>query len=138
MVHATICINSVQPSVLQFCAIYHFVCDYFHLLTISVGYEARGLYLPNNYIHPIILYGILIIWYLLPVKFLFGRIRYWMIHALIRGLCSPFTKVHFRDFWFADQLTSLGDILFELQFIGCIYPIQQEPGRMLIIRKLLT
>lgn len=28
----------------------------------------------------------------------------------------------FRETWFADQLTSLGDFLFQLQFVYCIYP----------------
>ncbi|EFC45668.1 predicted protein [Naegleria gruberi] len=37
-------------------------------------------------------------------------------------LASPFTVVRFSDFFIADQLTSLSDVLFELQFIGCIYP----------------
>jgi hypothetical protein len=50
--------------------------------------------------------------------------RFWFLSTLFRMILSPFIKVEFRDFYIADQLTSLGDFFFDSQFIFCVFPIQ--------------
>ena len=50
---------------------------------------------------------------------MFRYYRFYVIKILWRLLCAPFYEVRFIDFWFADQLTSTGFWLFNLQFIFC-------------------
>lgn len=78
--------------------------------------------LESSWLHPIVLFLLLIGWFLLPTERFFGSFRFWILDVLYRCLVAPMYPVTFKDLWLADQLTSMGDVLFELQFIMCIYP----------------
>ncbi|KAG2377829.1 hypothetical protein C9374_008914 [Naegleria lovaniensis] len=82
------------------------------------------------YWHPIILWILLLLYLFNPFKILNFEFRYWFLKCVLRMLASPFTAVRFSDFFIADQLTSLGDVLFELQFIACIYPATSQSNVM--------
>ncbi|KAL0477235.1 hypothetical protein AKO1_005850 [Acrasis kona] len=89
----------------------------------AVGYDAMGVPgLGSSWLHPIVLFFILIIWFIFPSYRFFGHVRFYILDLLQRTIAAPLYPVSFKDVWFADQLTSLGDVLFELQFIICIYP----------------
>jgi hypothetical protein len=90
----------------------------------TVVMEDRGIinFKGYAYIHPFILLGLLALWMFNPLKFIFGKARWWIIKILVRIVCAPFVQVKFADFYIADQLTSLSSVLFELQFIMCVYP----------------
>jgi hypothetical protein len=93
------------------------------LYILSVGYDAMGVPgLESSWLHPIALFVIIIVWFLLPTEHFFGNIRFWVLNTLYRCAMAPLFPVTFKDLWFADQLTSMSDVLFELQFIMCIYP----------------
>jgi hypothetical protein len=90
---------------------------------LSVSYNAMGVQgLESSWLHPIVLFAILIVWLILPTENFFGNVRFWILNVLYRCVLAPMYPITFKDLWFADQLTSMGDVLFELQFIMCIYP----------------
>lgn len=74
------------------------------------------------YLHPIFLFTFIFIYMCFPYKWFYGHSRLWLFRIILRLLMAPFRKVEFADFWFADQLTSLSDFLFEIQFVYCVYP----------------
>ncbi|KAL0486828.1 5 TM domain-containing transmembrane protein [Acrasis kona] len=90
--------------------------------------DARGtLYLgPTPWIMPYVMLGVITICYLSPFNHLFSRHRMWMFKSFLRGLCAPYYYVTFADFFFWDQLTSLGQALYELSYFWCTYPIFQD------------
>lgn len=95
------------------------------------GLRFRGVIDFGNigWIMPIIFYVLVIAWLLLPLPALFWHGRCWILNVILRICIAPFAEVTFADFWVADQLTSLGEFLFEAQFIFCIYPISlSRPG----------
>jgi hypothetical protein len=63
----------------------------------------------------------------LPFPILFARSRWWLIKVIIKICIAPLVSVKFADFWFADQLTSMSEFLYEIQFIFCIYPTSSVP-----------
>ncbi len=72
------------------------------------------------WLHPVMLYGLLFLFFFFPSrKYLFGDIRFWLMGTLTRITLAPLYKVPFTDFWMGDQLTSIADTLFEMQFIAC-------------------
>lgn len=80
----------------------------------------------SNFLNPfyswipvICLYIIIFFWVINPFPFFYRSSRYWLINTIFRIFMAPFFRVQFRDFWIADQLTSTGNILFELQFLIC-------------------
>ena len=52
------------------------------------------------------------IWLLVPSfpGWFYSSQRFWFLSAIGRMLISPILPVEFKDFWIADQLTSLGEI----------------------------
>jgi len=80
------------------------------------------------YIYPIINGGLIIVFWCLPVKWFYGKARFWLIHTLGRIAIAPFCAVKFKDFFIADQLTSLSNVLFEIQFVVCVYPVINSEG----------
>lgn len=108
---------------------------------VCVGYDAKGVEgFSNEWIHPTVLYIVLVMWMLFPLRFFFSHIRFWIIGSIWRCACAPFAKVQFQDIFMgivysvlfssnyciADILTSMGDILFEVQFAACLYPVHLE------------
>lgn len=53
--------------------------------------------------------------------------RRWFIRSLLRVGGAPFFPVLFQDFWIADQLTSMSEFLFEIQFAFCFYGLENDP-----------
>ncbi|KAF0983292.1 hypothetical protein FDP41_010357 [Naegleria fowleri] len=110
------------------------------LLMLNIIFLSQLLYMMNTvsylygimdigkyaYWHPIVLWILLFVYLFNPFKILNFEFRYWFLKCVLRMLASPFTAVRFSDFFIADQLTSLGDVLFELQFIACIYPATSQ------------
>lgn len=70
-------------------------------------------------VHPIALYVVMFVWMALPLNILFGPQRLWMWSSLYSIAMAPFRPVLFRDFFIADQLTSMGDFLFNIQYAVC-------------------
>jgi magnesium-transporting ATPase (P-type) len=65
---------------------------------LCVGYDAKGF--PGfgpEWVHPIVLYGVILVWMFFPFRFFFGHIRFWILGSLWRCACAPFAKVHFQD-----------------------------------------
>jgi hypothetical protein len=62
----------------------------------------------------LVLSGILLMWQQY-------RADWWLIRTLVRIICSPFLKVVFRDFYLADQLTSISIVLYDLEFTLCFF-----------------
>lgn len=114
----------------------------FNLLLLSIvlflwfeGAEERNE-IPNlniGWVHPVILYGVIILILIFPFKIFYRASRFWLLRVLFRIAIAPLKKVEFRDFWLADQLTSMGEFLFEAQFLFCIYPTMQNPERNNIV-----
>ena len=98
-----------------------FLYMWFVVMEVNKDANFRGL----SWIHPVVLWGVALIWFFFPLKsFFWGEIRVWLMKTIGRILLAPFFRVTFPDFWFADQLTSMADVLFELQFIACAF---QQP-----------
>ncbi|KAK9760435.1 Xenotropic and polytropic retrovirus receptor 1 [Basidiobolus ranarum] len=74
---------------------------------------------PNSY--PLILTCTLVLIFLCPFKVLYYTARRWLIVTLYRIVTSPVYFVHFRDFFIADELNSLGYTLINLQLMACAY-----------------
>jgi hypothetical protein len=72
-----------------------------------------------TWITPIVLLVVYIFILVNPLDTMNRKYRFSIIGVLWRLLCAPLYKVRFIDFWFADQLTSTGFWLFNLQFIFC-------------------
>jgi hypothetical protein len=117
-------INNTKGSFMLFSlALYMLVFTSMLIYILSVGYDALGVPgLGSSWLHPIVLFIVLVGWFLLPTERFFGSVRFWILDTLYRCMMAPMYSVTFRDLWLADQLTSMGDVLFELQFIMCIYP----------------
>lgn len=75
------------------------------------------------WIIPLILYGVFFSMLLFPFNIFFRSARYWIIETIIRVAMAPFLFVTFRDFYVGDQLTSIGELLNDTQYIFCIYPV---------------
>ena len=47
-------------------------------------------------------------------------------------MCAPFFKVKFADFWIADQLTSLGLVLLDVEYFFCYLLYGRNlPGKLI-------
>lgn len=69
----------------------------------------------------IALIGIYLIWILLPLPIFYYESRVWILKTIIRVITAPLFPVLFKDFFIADQFTSLSDFLFDIQFVFCFY-----------------
>jgi hypothetical protein len=76
---------------------------------------------------PLVLFGVYALFIFFPAPYPFGSARWWLIKIILKVLAAPFVPVKFADFWFADQLTSMSDFLFDMQFVFCIYPTTFVP-----------
>ncbi|KAL0490289.1 hypothetical protein AKO1_009462 [Acrasis kona] len=95
---------------------------WFYMLEVSHVFD-----LPNMWLVPFVLFCVFAIWLLLPLPILRASARWWMLKVICRVLCTPLLPVKFKDFWFANQLTSLSDFLYDLQFVFCMHPTQDVP-----------
>jgi hypothetical protein len=78
---------------------------------------------PYRWIIIVVFIGVVVIWLFQPFNFFYRSSRYWFLGTLGRCLFAPFFEVKFKDFWVADQLISLSEFLFEIQFALCFYQI---------------
>ena len=67
-------------------------------------------------------------YFIVPICFIikvmlsvFDKRPAWLLPAFKRLLLTPFYPVEFSEFWLADQLTSLGSTLYQLQFFWCYF-----------------
>eukprot|EP01080_Neovahlkampfia_damariscottae_P010456 gene10456-2978_t len=74
------------------------------------------------WIIPFILYLSCAIWLFLPFKIFFFTTRFWFIDILINIISSPFHPIRFKDTWICDQITSMNEFLYQLQFSICLFP----------------
>lgn len=74
------------------------------------------------------MYGVYIILIFLPFNIFYRSARYWFLEVLVRALSAPFLPVKFKDFFIANQFTSLTQFLYTIQFAACIYPATQDPN----------
>lgn len=72
-------------------------------------------------IHPVILVGGMLLFWLNPFKCLAYEARFWLMRKLYRVLTAPIYRVAFADFWLADQLNSLVPLLMDAQYFTCFY-----------------
>jgi hypothetical protein len=65
---------------------------------LCAGYESRGFEgFSPTWVHPLVLYVIILAWMLFPFRFFFAHIRFWILGSLWRCICAPFAKVQFQD-----------------------------------------
>jgi hypothetical protein len=76
---------------------------------------------------PVVLLGLYTLFIFFPAPWPYGSARWWLIKIILKVAAAPFVPVKFADFWFADQLTSMSDFLFDMQFVFCIYPTTFVP-----------
>jgi hypothetical protein len=69
------------------------------------------------YVSPVVLYILLVIFLLNPIKIFRHEARFWTIRILKRVLRAPFFHVNFADFWVADQLCSILPAFLDLQYV---------------------
>ncbi|KAL9651505.1 hypothetical protein ABK040_001451 [Willaertia magna] len=74
------------------------------------------------YLIPVFFFIFLFVCLFFPYNWFYGASRLWFFKEMLRLIFAPFRRVDFADFWLADQLTSLSDFLFEIQFVYCVYP----------------
>mmetsp|Transcript_12553 Transcript_12553/g.18809 ORF Transcript_12553/g.18809 Transcript_12553/m.18809 type:complete len:807 (+) Transcript_12553:511-2931(+) len=74
-----------------------------------------------SFLLPVIMYVLFLAWLLCPLNILYRPARVWLGITILRLVGAPFVKVQFRDFWLADQLTSMGTFLIQLQYAVCAY-----------------
>ena len=91
---------------------------YFYISEVIIETELHKEILPV-WIHPLILYGVVFIWMALPIRPFFGEQRIWIWEVLLKIAVAPFKRVKFKDLFVADQLTSMGDFLFNIQYVFC-------------------
>eukprot|EP01080_Neovahlkampfia_damariscottae_P006152 gene6152-10159_t len=105
-------------------------------------FETRNTLFIHGYtwIVPTVMIGLFFLWLFLPAfpGWFYSSQRFWFLTAIGRMLISPILKVEFRDFWIADQLTSLSDFFFETQFVFCMFPIQHSICKLIIELNLLN
>jgi hypothetical protein len=91
----------------------------------NVVAQSNGTWFLNPYpwIYPIVIASGFLMFLLFPhPRWFLGSARLWFLRTLFNIVVSPFSQVRFKDFWLADQLTSMSEFLFEVQFVFCIYP----------------
>jgi xenotropic and polytropic retrovirus receptor 1 len=69
--------------------------------------------------YPVIMNSFFLFVLINPFDFFYRRTRFWLFQSLSRLLRSGFLHVKFGDFFFADQLTSLVVILYDVEFYFC-------------------
>ncbi|KAK5577086.1 hypothetical protein RB653_002024 [Dictyostelium firmibasis] len=57
----------------------------------------------------------------LPFKILAHRTRFWVLHKMSKVVQAPFVPVRFPDFFMSVQLLCLGEFLFNMQSIVCMF-----------------
>ncbi|KAM9980805.1 hypothetical protein ACTFIY_003099 [Dictyostelium cf. discoideum] len=58
---------------------------------------------------------------ILPFKVLAHRTRFWVLHKMSKVVQAPFVPVRFPDFFMSVQLLCLGEFLFNMQQIVCMF-----------------
>jgi hypothetical protein len=89
----------------------------------TVVNDSRWHFNNRPWIYPLILTGLFLFVLLFPHPAFFnGHARMWILKKIFNCIIAPFVQVRFADFWIADQLTSMSEFLFEVQFVFCILP----------------
>jgi len=70
---------------------------------------------------PLILAVVFVFIIVCPFNIFYKQGRYWFLNTLKRIAMAPFKTVKFKDFFMADQLTSLVLVLVQFQFLMCFY-----------------
>ena len=73
------------------------------------------------FISPLVCVCLFVILLLFPAPILKSKARYWLIKYLFRVFTAPFHSVTFPDFWLADQLNSLKEVLLDFEYMICFY-----------------
>ncbi|XP_060788603.1 xenotropic and polytropic retrovirus receptor 1a [Neoarius graeffei] len=77
---------------------------------------------------PLILYGLMFLFLINPLKTGYYKSRFWLLKLLFRVFTAPFHRVEFADFWLADQLNSLVIVLMDLEYLVCFYSVELQWG----------
>uniref|UniRef100_A0A8C9S6S4 Xenotropic and polytropic retrovirus receptor 1-like n=1 Tax=Scleropages formosus TaxID=113540 RepID=A0A8C9S6S4_SCLFO len=85
-------------------------------------------FLPTQ-VNPLILYGVMLLFLVNPLKTAYYKSRFWLLKLLFRVFTAPFHRVEFADFWLADQLNSLVIVLMDLEYLVCFYIFELEWGK---------
>jgi len=89
----------------------------------TVVNDDRWHFNARPWLYPLILTGSFVLVLLFPHPAVFnGNARMWLLKKIFHCIIAPFATVRFADFWLADQLTSMSEFLFEVQFVFCILP----------------
>eukprot|EP01113_Clastostelium_recurvatum_P031054 TRINITY_DN3838_c0_g1_i2.p1 TRINITY_DN3838_c0_g1~~TRINITY_DN3838_c0_g1_i2.p1 ORF type:complete len:737 (-),score=154.45 TRINITY_DN3838_c0_g1_i2:17-2227(-) len=72
-------------------------------------------------LQPLVLLGIFFLILVCPFNWFYRKGRLWLLNVLGRIAAAPFVAVKFKDFFFADQLSSLTLFMVSLQFTVCFY-----------------
>lgn len=69
----------------------------------------------------VIFLSVVVAFILNPIKIFYYTSRRWMLETLWRVVTAPYHAVEFRDFFIADELTSMVYFLTSLQLFVCVY-----------------
>ncbi|KAK6617882.1 hypothetical protein RUM43_014111 [Polyplax serrata] len=89
-------------------------------ISVLAFFYSRELSIPP-YVNPLALVVVMIAFMFNPTKTFHREARFWALKVLLRIILAPFFYVHFADFWFADQLTSLAPVFLDFQYFVCFY-----------------
>jgi hypothetical protein len=73
-----------------------------------------------SYLHLALFWSLLFV-IINPMKMVYQRSRFMVLRTLWRVVRAPFVEVHFADFFYADQLCSMGQVLMDFQWSACLY-----------------
>merc|ERR1712176_383925 len=73
------------------------------------------------YLHPLLLYGGIVMLLFSPLQQVFHESRFWFIGQIFRVFTPGFRPVGFMEFWLADQACSLVILFVDCEFLMCWY-----------------
>ncbi|XP_066940120.1 solute carrier family 53 member 1-like isoform X1 [Macrobrachium rosenbergii] len=81
---------------------------------------ASALSIPP-YTVPLALLCFMVLFLFNPTRTFHHEARFWLLKKLGRVVCAPFVFVQFADFWLADQLNTLVQVLKDFEYSLCFY-----------------
>ena len=96
----------------------------FLLLSSKLLFDFR---LSFTYLVPILLNSLLLIFFVVRIDpFHLKSTKRWLQNVVIKEIKAGFVPVAFVDFWFADQLNSLGLVFLDFEFFFCFFIKEQQ------------
>ncbi|KAL5970781.1 Xenotropic and polytropic retroviru receptor 1 [Taenia solium] len=74
-----------------------------------------------GYVTPLVLFTTMLVFLILPFHVFHFKSRFWLLKILFRIIRAPLARVHFPDFFLADQLNSLSFVLPDIAYFLCFF-----------------